>query len=190
MTPILVSTKHSEDGTASMLTFKQFLAEMQASNDNPYKEVRDEFVRLHKKGSNLDPMEKRKYEILKNHPAVKEHPILNKLPILHKLSESKTLKALVAATMLAATSAQAGGMAHELPVHSYEEIQSPNAPREMVEKSRQALEKAQDEYDESMPGQHLSDAIDAHNNGDIKAAIGHLGIHNKMINKRQSSPMS
>ena len=167
-----------------MLTFKQFLAEMQASNDNPDKEVRDEFVRLHKKRSNLDPMEKRKYEILKDHPAVKNHPILN------KLSESKTLKALVAATMLAATPAQAGGMAHELPVHSYEEIQSPNAPKEIVEKSRQALEKAQDEYDESMPGQHLSDAIDAHNNGDIKAAIKHLGIHNKMINKRQSAPMS
>jgi hypothetical protein len=167
-----------------MLSFKQFIAEMQASNDNPDKEIRDEFVRLHKNRNNLDSMEERKYEILKNHPAVKNHPILN------KLSESKTLKALVAATMLATTPAQAGGMAHELPVHSYEEIQNPNVSRETIERSKLALEKAQDEYDESMPGQHLSDAIDAHNNGDIKAAMEHLGIHNKMINKRQSAPMS
>ena len=65
-----------------------------------------------------------------------------------------------------------------------------NVSRETIERSKQALEKAQDEYDESMPGQHLSDAIDAHNNGDIKVAMEHLGIHNKMINKRQSATIS
>lgn len=111
----------------------------------------------------------------------------NKPPV----NESNKMRSVAAALMLAATPAQAGGMAHELPVHSYEEIQSPNAPREMVEKSRQALEKAQDEYDESMPGEHLSNAIDAHNNGDINAAFEHLKQHKKMIiNTKQSSPMS
>lgn len=167
-----------------MLTFKQFIAEMQASNDNPDKEVRDEFVRLHKKRSNLDSMEERKYEILKKHPAVKNHPILN------KLSESKFAKALVASAMLAATPVKAGGMAHELPVYTYQEIGKKGLDQNLVNKSKEALEKAQENYDESMPGEHLSNAIDSHNNGNIGAALEHLRKHQDMINKRQSAPMS
>ena len=157
---------------------------VQASNDDPTKEVRDEFVRLHKNRNNLDAMERKKYEVLKSHPAIKNHPILN------KLDESKTVRAMIAATMLAASPAQAGGMAHELPVYSHAEINKPGLNPQLVAKSKEALEQAQDEYDESMPGEHLSDAIAAHNNGDIKAALEYLKQHNQMINTRQSSPMS
>ena len=176
-----------------MLTFKQFLAEMQAINDNPedenIKRAYNDSMREVRRPYDINDKKaiaNRNFHMAKIKTLRVSNPHLNLTPV----NESNKMRSVAAALMLAATSAQAGGMAHELPVHSYEEIQSPNAPREMVEKSRQALEKAQDEYDESMPGQHLSDAIDAHNNGDIKAAIGHLGIHNKMINKRQSSPMS
>ena len=167
-----------------MLTFKQFLAEMQASNDNPTKEVRDEFVRLHRNRNKLDAMERKKYEVLKSHPAIKNHPILN------KLDESKSLRAMIAATMLAASPVHAGGMAHELPVYSHAEINKPGLNPQLVAKSKEALEQAQDESDESMPGEHLSNAIDAHNKGDINAAFEHLKQHKKMINTKQSSPMS
>lgn len=181
-----------------MLTFKQFLAEMQASNDNPeYQNIKNAHNDSIKSllDVKIPDSEKEFHRTRVNalrhsigHPPISS--TASAAELRKSLLESKTLKAFVAATMLAATPAQAGGMAHELPVHSYEEIQNPNVSRETIERSKQALEKAQDEYDESMPGQHLSDAIDAHNNGDIKAAMEHLGIHNKMINKRQSAPMS
>lgn len=181
-----------------MLTFKQFLVEMQASNDNP------EYLHIKKAHNDsilayLNPKtstsEKEFY--LRKANALRDNlghpPLNNKMSaqeIRGSLLESKSLKAMIAATMLAASPVKAGGMAHELPVYSHAEINKPGLNPELVAKSKQALEQAQDQYDESMPGEHLSNAVDAHNNGDIKAALEHLKQHNQMINTRQSSPMS
>jgi hypothetical protein len=182
-----------------MLTFKQFLAEMQASNDNPedihIKKAHNDSIHAY-----LNPKtsaSEKKFHLTKIN-ALRHNlghtPLNNKMSaqeIRGSLLESKSLRAMIAATMLAASPAQAGGMAHELPVYSHGEINKPNLNPELIAKSKAALEKAQDEYDESMPGEHLSNAIDSHNNGDINAAFEHLKQHNKkMINTKQSSPMS
>ena len=181
-----------------MLTFKQFLAEMQASNDNPemnhLKKAHNDSILAYlnpKTSTSEKEFHLTKVNALRHnlgHP-----PLNNKMSaqeIRGSLLESKTVRAMIAATMLAASPAQAGGMANELPVYSHAEINKPGLNQQLVAKSKEALEQAQDEYDESMPGEHLSNAIDAHNNGDIKAAIEHLKQHNQMINTRQSSPMS
>lgn len=181
-----------------MLTFKQFLAEMQASNDNPeslhIKKAHNDSI--HAYLNPKTPPSEREFHLTKinalrhnlGHP-----PLNNKMSaqeIRGSLLESKTARAIIAATMLAASPAQAGGMAHELPVYSHSEINKPGLNPELVAKSKKALEQAQDEYDETMPGERLSNAIDSHNNGDINAAFEHLKQHKKMINTKQSSPMS
>ena len=181
-----------------MLTFKQFLAEIQASNDNPedlhIKKAHNDSIHAYL-NPKTSPSE-REFHLTKinalrhnlGHP-----PLNNKMSaqeIRGSLLESKTARAMIAATMLAASPVHAGGMAHELPVHSYEEINKPGLNPQLVAKSKKALEQAQDEYDESVPGKHLSNAIDAHNNGDINAAFEHLKKHDDEINTRQSSPMS
>ena len=181
-----------------MLTFKQFLAEMQASNDNPemnhLKKAHNDSILAYlnpKTSTSEKEFHLTKVNALRHnlgHP-----PLNNKMSaqeIRGSLLESKTVRAMIAATMLAASPAQAGGMANELPVYSHAEINKPGLNQQLVAKSKEALEQAQDEYDESMPGEHLSDAIAAHNNGDIKAALEYLKQHNQMINTRQSSPMS
>ena len=181
-----------------MLTFKQFLAEMQSSNDNPemnhLKKAHNDSILAYlnpKTSTSEKEFHLTKVNALRHnlgHP-----PLNNKMSaqeIRGSLLESKTVRALIAATMLAASPAQAGGMANELPVYSHAEINKPGLNPQLVAKSKQALEQAQNEYDESMPGEHLSNAIDAHNNGDIKAALEYLKQHKQMINTRQSSPMS
>lgn len=193
-----------------MLTFKQFLAEIKASNDNQqepsldelktkFKHHSDEATRFGKmldKTPENSPFYKKHHDNMRHHEseAAKLNFEIRKQQILASrkkpVQESKMLKGIVAATMLATSPVKAGGMAHELPVYSHEEIGKSNLNPSIVAKSKEALEKAQDEYDESVPGKHLSNAIDAHNNGDIKAATEHLKKHNDMINTKQSAPMS
>ena len=198
-----------------MLTFKQFLAEIQASNDNQPEPTLDQlkikskhhsdearrFGKLLDKTPENSPFYTTHYKNMRHHEgeASKLNFEIRKQEILasrkdkskNQFQESKTIRAMIAATMLAASPAQAGGLAHELPVYSYSEINKPGLNPQLVAKSKEALEQAQDEYDESMPGEHLSNAIDAHNNGDINAAFEHLKQHKKMIiNTKQSSPMS
>lgn len=193
-----------------MLTFKQFIAEMQASNDNQpeltldelkskFKHHSDEarrFGKLLDKTPENSPFYNKHHENMRYHEseAAKTNFEIRKQQILASrkkpIAESKLAKALVASAMLAATPVKAGGMAHELPVYTYQEIGKKGLDQNLVNKSKEALEKAQENYDESMPGEHLSNAIDSHNNGNIGAALEHLRKYQDMINKRQSAPMS